>query len=260
MRVISMVPSWTETLLRVNIDVVGRTKFCVHPADRVASIPVVGGTKKVNWDRVRELAPDLLVLDQEENPRSIADRSPVPYHATHVRAASDVAGELAALAARLDGDPGLLAFAERWRYYTMGPPPQSRPPTELPGVIEWIRRPTEQHDRFVYLIWRDPWMAVGPSTFIGSMFARLGFGAAHGELPGKYPAVDLAQFDRRRTVLLFSTEPYPFARYRDVMVELADSGFSAALVDGEAYSWFGVRSLQFLEQELARVSAPRPPS
>ena len=58
-----MVPSWTETLLRAGIPVVGRTRFCIHPADQVKNIPIVGGTKEVNWDIVQDLKPDLVLMD-----------------------------------------------------------------------------------------------------------------------------------------------------------------------------------------------------
>lgn len=90
MRVVSMVPSWTETLLEAGRDaadfeLVGRTRYCVHPADLAASITAVGGTKEINWDRVSELKPDLVIFDREENPKSMADRSPYPWLA-HPRA------------------------------------------------------------------------------------------------------------------------------------------------------------------------------
>jgi hypothetical protein len=245
MRVISMVPSWTETLLEAGIEVVGRTEFCVHPADRVSEIPVVGGTKRVDWDKVARLDADLLLLDKEENPRSMADRSPIPVLATHVRSVGDLPRQLVELTGRVaHGHPPLLALAERWQRIVARPVPAPRGLDEIPGVIEWFQRPTTAVRRFVYLVWRDPWMAVGPGTFIGSVFAHLGFGDAHLRQARPYPVVDLDGLDPQRTLLLFSTEPYPFARHRGLM---AGCGFPAALVDGEAYSWFGLRTLRFLE-------------
>ncbi|MCA9673063.1 MAG: hypothetical protein KC503_46040 [Myxococcales bacterium] len=253
MRVVSMVPSWTETLIAAGVDVVGRTKFCIHPAARVADVPVVGGTKKINWDKLRALDADLLLLDKEENPREMAEQSPIAVYASHVRSIDDVAPELAALSGRLDARPtaptALVDLAERWRRVCVRPAERSpRALHELPGVLEWVERPGPHVDRLVYLIWRDPWMAVGPRTFIGSMLARLGFGAAHVTQNEKYPVVDLGAFDAARTLLCFSSEPYPFARYPEVMRQPGFGG--AALVDGEVFSWFGVRALEFLERSI----------
>ena len=84
MRIVSMVPSWTETLLKAGVNVVGRTRYCIHPPKLITNIPIVGGTKDVSWDLVEDLKPDLVLLDQEENPLEMAEECPVPYFATHV--------------------------------------------------------------------------------------------------------------------------------------------------------------------------------
>src|SRR5690606_21904852 len=97
MRVVSMVPSWTETLLKAHVQVVGRTRFCIHPPKMITNIPIVGGTKDVSWDLVMDLKPDLVLLDQEENPLEMAEECPVPYLATHVSSLTALQSELARL-------------------------------------------------------------------------------------------------------------------------------------------------------------------
>ena len=246
-----MVPSWTETLIAAGVEVVGRTKFCIHPAEHVRSIPIVGGTKQVNWERVETLKPDLLLLDQEENTRAMADRAPTRWVATHVRSIADVSRELMRIAVEFEHPYGLLNLAERWQRVARMAPPARDSLQPLPGVLDWVVKPTAHTDRFVYLIWHNPWMAVGPRTFIGSVFRRLGFASFQQPMDEAYPVVDLQRFDVRRTALLFSSEPFPFARRPGLM---RDCGFSAALVDGEAFSWFGVRSLRFLERCLEQDS------
>ena len=77
------------------------------------------------------------------------------------------------------------------------------------------------------------------------MLSRQGAGEYLQDYQEKYPTIELEGMDPQRTVLLFSSEPYPFQRYRDELIKL---GFSCGLVDGEKYSWYGIRSLQFLEQ------------
>ncbi len=250
MRIVSLVPSWTETLVEAGADVVGRTRFCVHPAGRVAAIPVVGGTKRVDPRRIAALAPDLVVLDREENTRRLAERLAAPWLATHVRSLDDVGRELDGLADRLEAPAAgrLRGWAARWRRRAAAPAAPGRPPGELPGVVEWLVRPGAAHDRVVYLIWDRPLMAIGPGTFIASVLDHLGCRRAPLPRAGPYPEVELDALDPARTVLLFSTEPYPFGRERG---RLAACGFAAALVDGEAYGWFGVRALRFLESAAA---------
>ncbi len=249
-----MVPSWTETLLACGAEVVGRTRYCVHPDDRVGPIAKVGGTKDIDWEKLRALDAELLLLDREENPVSMRDQSPIATLATHVERVGDVSRELVRIAEAIGAmDPSterLRALATRWRGVcetARSSLPLARW-SDLPGVTRWLVAPPEfiSHSRLVYVIWRDPWMCVGRDTFIASVFESLGFDLARfglGDDKGKYPAFALDEIPSD-TVLLFSSEPFPFHRYAD---ELSALGRPAALVDGESFSWFGVRSLAFLE-------------
>lgn len=240
MRVVSLVPSWTETLLECGVEVVGRTRFCVHPA-RAKAIPVVGGTKDLKLEELKALRPDVLLVDKEENLPWMAEEHGWKTHVTHVRGAADLPGQLGELAALFANDP-LRALAREWEEELRCPHAPGSV-ERLPGVLEWWRRPAAEPAQLVYLIWRDPWMAVSRDTFVGSMLAHLGFGALVPHFPERYPKLELSSFDPARTLLLFSSEPYPFAKRKP------DTGaFPCALVDGEAYSWFGVRSLRFLQR------------
>jgi len=253
MRVVSMVPSWTETLIECGCDVVGRTRFCIHP-EQVKSIPVVGGTKTIDWKKVKALEPDLLLLDREENTRVMFEESPVEVFTTHVTAVADLPMELERLAIRLEAD-SLRDVAGRWYRVATSMDDSLAAWNDLPGVIEWLRPPADQAiGSFAYLIWRDPWMSIGPGTFIASMLGAVGLPTAK-MLPGdagegnpKYPVIDPAVLPGD-AVLLASSEPYPFHRKRESLLEL---GRPVAIVDGEAFSWFGVRSLAFLEGVAAR--------
>ena len=239
MRVVSMVPSWTETLIWAGVNVVGRTRFCLHPEDRVSEIPIVGGTKNWNLDKVRGCEPDLLVLDKEENPREMAEEESLPFWASHVRGVDCLAEELQRLSVRL-GNRRLSDLSDRWRALTeLEPKPVA--PRDLPGFVEWGRKPTRPISSVVYVIWRDPWMAVGPKTFIGSMLARLGLPVHPFE--SRYPEFEPSEVPPD-SLLLFSSEPYPFLRKREGLKEI---GRPFAFVGGEKFSWFGIRSLQFLE-------------
>jgi iron complex transport system substrate-binding protein len=256
MRVISLVPSWTQTLIEAGVQVVGRTRYCVHPADAVQNIPVVGGTKEVDWSRVGELRADLVLLDREENTRAMADACPLPWHATHVTSVDDPADELERLADRLACAP-LRVFAMRWRtavgWFRAGGAEEAEHASDggvgfawrsLLGVRAWVREPTLPVDRFLYLIWYKPWMAAGAGTFIHSVLELLGYGSSLAPLDGKYTEIDLNSYDPARTLLLAADEPYPFHEKREGLDALPHP---CAIVDGANYSWFGLRTLRFIE-------------
>jgi hypothetical protein len=246
LRIVSMVPSWTETLLACGANVVARTRFCVHPADEISKIPAVGGTKDWKFDSV---TADLFVMDREENPLAMADAAPSPVWASHIRSLEDMPSALDSLADAMASDLGvssrLRKLAGRWRRVVAAAPadPLADPLRELPGVTETFGSPVSS--RVVYLIWRDPWMAVSSETFIGSVLRKLGRDVWPAD--GKpYPEIQLESIPANCT-LLFSSEPYTFARKREEILAL---NRPAALVDGESFSWFGVRSLRFLEAAL----------
>ena len=245
MRVVSLVPSLTETLLACGVEVVGRTRYCVHPEEAVRNITVVGGTKRVNWGKVAELSPDLVVMDKEENTREMADSCPLSWHATHVTSIQSAGKELMELA-QCVASPDLEALASGWRALAKTPAKTFPGWGALPGVESLIGDSFVKFDRLEYMIWRDPWMSVGPNTFIGSVLKKIGLSqymkchtTAYPELTGNLP--------EEGTFYLFSTEPYPFTRYTE---ELAANGFNGALVDGEFFSWFGIRSYRVLQHYL----------
>jgi hypothetical protein len=244
MRIVSLVPSLTETLLECGATVVGRTRYCIHPKNRIAGARIVGGTKSADWELIARLKPDLVVMDREENTREMAARCPHPMLTTSISGVGDVGPELQRLAEAV-GSPALREVAERWVQAAVLAP-RNGDLASLPGVVQWWNPPTIQ-DRLEYLIWRDPWLAIGQGTFIHSMLGMMASGAILPDHPEKYPAIKPGRLDPDRTLLLFSSEPYPFGRYRQQMLEL---GFACALVDGEKYSWFGLRSLEFLEDNL----------
>lgn len=231
-----MVPSWTETLLEAGIHVVGRTRFCVHPSERVRDIPVVGGTKDWDLEKLRDLAPDLVLLDREENPLSMAEACPFPVFDTHVDSLDALALEFARLGERFENE-----VLRRWSLdlheLLLHPPPVDW--STPPGLLESLPEKSADGAPLVYVIWKNPWMAVGPGTYIDSVLRFLG--ARMAPLPdGKYPEIQISSEDARH--YLFSSEPFPFAKKKELL-----AGLPGHIVDGESYSWFGVRGLRFLQ-------------
>ena len=250
MRVVSLVPSWTETLLEAGVNVVGRTRFCIHPRATVQAVPAVAGTKNWDWRAIQALKPDLLILDQEENPKFMTEQSEIPVFSTHITSVQSVPGALAQLALRLN-NRSLGELAQRWNQVAEWPGrPRWQVGEPIPGLISWGREPLGAVHSILYIIWRNPWMTVSKQTFIGSMLNLCGMNSYLRDFEMKYPPIDLSQYSAKETLLLFSSEPYPFLRKKEVLNPIAHP---YAFIDGESFSWFGKRSLIFLENLKARV-------
>jgi hypothetical protein len=267
MRIVSMVPSWTETLLACGLDVVGKTRFCLHLGQGASggSIQSVGGTKDWDLAKVKSLRPDLIILDKEENPRSMADEAPCTVLATHITRIEDVARDLLTISQKVGGVDRLLHIASRWEKVCDQVRVRKQRDVsakiswgKFPGVLEWIRPPQESYadsdqQFLVYVIWKNPWMCVGRDTFIASVLEAVGWPstrlwAGKEGANSKYPEFNIEDVPLE-AVMLFSSEPYPFHKK---ISEIRSLERPAATVNGESFSWFGLRSLEFLEDALSR--------
>lgn len=250
-RVISMVPSWTEMLLSLNITPVGRTRFCIEPKPDVLKIPAVGGTKDWDLDLVQSLTPDLIILDKDENPKSMSEGHSLPFIATHVRDIKSCIEGIELIANVItrrqpDTQSAFDTILARWRQVASTPAKPSGLTNldKLPGLIQWVKKPSQPIQAIHYLIWRNPWMQVTRDTFIGDVAHKAGLPLAPLSQGNHYPQLDLNTLDPSSTLLLFSSEPYPFHKKAD---ELKSLPFASAIVDGQNFSWFGTHSLKFLE-------------
>lgn len=216
MRIVSLVPSLTELLYDLGLDdeVVGITKFCVHPAEWHASKRRVGGTKNVHPEVVEALRPDLIIASKEENVREQVEALE-GFAQVHLTDIKDLTGALAEIRV-IGGLVGKTAKAD-----------------DLAVEIEtgFARMQVATPVEAAYFIWREPWMVAGGDTFINDMMERAGFDNVYKGLP-RYPTVDPASVSG---LALLSSEPYPFK-------EAHTASFSrAVLVDGEMFSWYGSR-------------------
>jgi ABC-type Fe3+-hydroxamate transport system substrate-binding protein len=237
-RIISLVPSWTETLIESGIYPVGRTRFCIHPKDKVASIPIVGGTKTADWNLIREMKPDLLILDREENPRDFSEKN-IPFWASHVTDGESLSRALKELAEIFKNEKLKLLsqLANQINEFK-----NTEEKLQL-AILDQLT-PFEKNQEFAYMIWRHPWMSVAKETYIGFVLQKLGIKLHDWQMPNvKYPEVLLEP----NLNYLFSSEPFPFAKKKNELLMLNLKG---AIVDGEKISWFGIRSLNFLQKSL----------
>lgn len=230
-RIVSLVPSITELLCDLGLAsrLVGRTGFCIHPRETLAAIPKVGGTKDVNIDKIRKLAPTHVIVNIDENEKPTADKLAefVPHVVvTHPLVPQDNL----ALARLMGGIFGAEDKAEAWcaAFERELAQVRSMPPGPPRTVL--------------YCIWQDPWMSVSKDTYIAAMLAELGWRIPElGE--ARYPRFEWSQalVDQLDAVLL-STEPYRFTEAHADALE-KQIGIPVLLVDGEMMSWYGSRAL-----------------
>ena len=231
-RIVCLVPSITELLCELGLAsrLVGRTGFCIHPHDVVAAIPKVGGTKDVNVDKIRRLAPTHLVVNIDENEKPTVERLAefVPHVVvTH----PNVPRDNLALARLMGGIFGAAAAAERWC-------------AAFEAEYAALRAAAAGPERTVlYCIWQDPWMSVSQDTYIASMLAELGWRVPVLEAGVRYPRFHWSEeLVRGLDAVLLSTEPYRFTEAHADALE-KQIGIPVLLVDGEMMSWYGSRAL-----------------
>jgi ABC-type Fe3+-hydroxamate transport system substrate-binding protein len=231
-RIVSLVPSITELLCDLGLasQVVGRTGFCIHPADTVAAIPKVGGTKDVNIEKIRALAPTHVIVNIDENEKPTFDvlAEFVPHMVvTHPLAPRDNL----ALARLIGGMFGAEAAADAWcaafeaEYAQLQAAPAGTPRTVL------------------YCIWQDPWMSVSTDTYIARMLGELGWRVPALPDASRYPRFAWSsELVAGLDAVLLSTEPYRFTEAHADALE-KQLGIPVFLVDGEMMSWYGSRAL-----------------
>lgn len=243
MRVVSLVPSWTEFLHDLGVDVVGQTKFCVRPEAAFRRVSRVGGTKTVDPEKVLALNPDLVVANREENDRAQVEavREALPAGAevlvTDVRTVASALHEMAVLGGVVERE----ALAQEW----------------VSRIHNAWGAPRTEVGRAGYAVWSSPWMVAGRDTFIHDVMRHWGIGNAfaNSDSAARYPtlAPDPETGAAQADLWLLPSEPFPFTpkHVESLSGSLPEAKFQ--LVDGEAFSWYGSRMLHATDH-LSRVS------
>ncbi|MGB8191915.1 MAG: helical backbone metal receptor [Chitinophagaceae bacterium] len=237
-RIISLVPSQTELLYHLGLDeeVIGITKFCVHPNEWFRNKTRIGGTKQIHIDAVHRLQPDFILANKEENvkdqvetlerdfPVWVSDVNTLEDACSMIRSIGEITGK---------AEPAMnMALRIQQQFELL--------------ELSFDKSKAPLHT--AYLIWKDPYMTIGNDTFIHDMLTRCGLENIFASQK-RYPVVSIEQLRAeadisRLQLLLLSSEPYPFAQKHLEELQPLLPGIKIMLADGEMFSWYGSRLLQ----------------
>jgi ABC-type Fe3+-hydroxamate transport system substrate-binding protein len=233
-RIISLVPSQTELLydLGLEAEVIGITKFCVHPEEWFRTKTRVGGTKKLNIELIKGLNPDLIIGNKEENEHSQVEQLMKEYPVWM----SDVKNLRDALEM-------IIQVGEITGYNLEAIDLSGRIQLDFDNLKPDISN-LKQSRSAAYLIWHNPIMIAGGDTFINDMLKRCGFTNAF-QTANRYPEMGSTELSTTNPdFILLSSEPFPFREKHIEQYKLICSDAEVLLVDGEMFSWYGSRLLK----------------
>ena len=226
-KIVSLVPSQTELLFDLGLEkeVIGITKFCVHPADWKKNKVILGGTKKLNIEKIRSISPDLIIANKEENDKEqisiLTDEFPVWISDVHnLEQSLEMIDTIGKITGKANTAVEICrSICENF----------SRLEANLPARSQTV----------IYLIWRDPFLTIGRDTFIHDMLTKCGFtNLFANEL--RYPEISPNNLKVLNPDIIFlSSEPYPFSHEHVSEIASLCPQSDIHLVDGEMFSWYG---------------------
>ena len=223
MKVVSLVPSITEALFDLGLtenEVVGRTKFCIHPKEKVKNVAVIGGTKNINIDKIRALQPDLILANKEENTKEQVEALMEDFKVivTNVENIEDNYYLLKSLGKIFNKE-------ERAQSFNL----------KIYDVL--IHAKIESKIKVAYLIWKNPYMTIGSDTFIHKILGEIGFENIFKDKT-RYPEITVEDLTDAEIIML-SSEPFPFKEKHIEELKEFYPHKKIMIVDGEAFSWYG---------------------
>lgn len=235
-RIVSVVPSQTELLFDLGLDaaIIGLTKFCIHPIEKFAERTKVGGTKKLNIDLIKDLKPDLIIGNKEENTQSDIEELAAyfPVWMSDIFTLDDAMKTISQIGELVDREPEASYLNHL-----------------ISAGFNDLKTLALQHHidkKVAYLIWRKPFMAAGKNTFIDDVL--LINGMTNVIKQERYPTVTLEQLKTLNCeLILLSSEPYPFGEKHINEIQAAIPDTKIMLVDGEMFSWYGSRLVKAVQ-------------
>lgn len=229
-RIISLVPSQTELLFDLGLgeEVIGITKFCVHPQNWFRTKTRVGGTKQLHLEKIKELQPDLIIANKEENLQHQIEElgKSFPVWVSNINNLEDATEMIESIGklSNKESKAKQISAEIRHRFSQL--------------------QTTHYQPQTCYLIWQNPYMTIGGDTFINDMMKRCGFQNIF-QQQKRYPEIAIEQLKTANCkLLLLSSEPFPFKQKHIDELQPLLPGTKIILVDGEMFSWYGSRLLK----------------
>ncbi len=229
-RIISLVPSQTELLFSLGLqnEIVGITKFCIHPLSLCKNKEKIGGTKNLNTDKIFKLNPDIVFANKEENVKeqiTLLKSKGIPIWTSDIKTLQDALSMIHEIGRITDKIKMTNEMIEKIES----------------GFNSLSKRiPT----KVAYLIWKDPYMTIGSDTFINEMLSKLGLKNIFDDSI-RYPIVTLEEIKiKNPDLILLSSEPFPFKEKHVLEIKKVCINSAIKVVDGTFFSWYGSRLLE----------------
>ena len=228
-RIISVVPSQTELLYDLGLDseVVGITKFCIHPEKWFRSKTRVGGTKQLNLELIRDIEPDLIIANKEENSQQELEilMKEFPVWITDIKTLNDAYEMIEQISVITNQHNQSVVINQQIKN-------------------EFLKLKNFKALTAAYFIWNEPLMTIGNDTFINEMMKHCGFKNVFGK-NNRYPKVTENDLQKANPeFILLSSEPYPFKEKHKAYFQNICPQSKVLLVDGEMFSWYGSRLIK----------------
>jgi len=228
-RIISLDPAITETLFHLGLEdeVVGRTRFCIHPKGKVEQAVNVGGTKDMKIERIHDLKPDLIIAEKEENTKDMVEalEADYPVYVFEIQTVDDAFHMIEELGVLIGNTESAINLKKDI-------------------LAQFYQLPKATGKRIAYLIWKKPYMAVGRDTYINDMLEKLGFVNPFATSTERYPVITPEDLQAANLDYLFlSSEPYPFTDKHHAEFQEHIPDVTPINVDGEMF-WYGSRMLE----------------
>lgn len=233
-RIISLVPSQTELLYDLGLEdkIIGITKFCVHPYHFKSTKKSVGGTKKVHFEKIRLLQPDIIICNKEENTLEMVDqlRKICPVWVTNIVTIED-------------NFQMITDFGQLFNCRTESQKWNDKLAFALTDFKNYIK--DKEIKKAAYFIWKKPFMVAGSDNFINELLKLNHFENIY-QNKGRYPEIELKKMrlEGDPDLVFLSSEPYPFAEEDAFEIGRHTHHAKTVFVDGEMFSWYGSRLLK----------------
>lgn len=244
-RIVSLVPSQTELLydLGLEVSIVGITKFCVHPFHFKATKSIVGGTKNVNFDKIKALQPDIIIANKEENTKEMVEQlnTICPVWVTDIITINDNLQMISDFGKLFNKRTEAQKWSDKINFAYQ----------DFQNFIKDTRGIAEQSgakatQKVAYFIWANPYMVAGKNTFINELLKLNKFENIYENKEERYPEIIIQKIRIQGDpdIVLLSSEPFPFKDEHAFEIGRFTHHAKTVFVDGEMFSWYGTRILK----------------